>query len=85
MQKLRGKAFNSIVSKDFDRLFKGRFYQALLVKWQRKLESPKPDESFHDLLARACMLERYEKQYAASAEARKGQMKKHSGDSQGEP
>ena len=76
VQKLGRKAFPSIVGKDFDRLLKSRFYQALLVKLQRKLESPKPDETFHDLFARACMLERYEKQYTASAEARTGSQNK---------
>lgn len=72
IQQLGRKAFPTIVGKDFDRLLKGRFYQALLVKWQRKLGSPKPDESFHDLMAHARMMEEYEKQFAASAEARAG-------------
>jgi hypothetical protein len=56
------------VGKDFDRLLKGRFYQALLVKWQRKLGSPKPDETFHDLFARARMLEEHEKQFQQSSQ-----------------
>ena len=51
IQQLGRKAFPSIVGKDFDRLLKGRFYQALQVRWQRKLGATKPDESFHDLLA----------------------------------
>ena len=38
------------------------------MKWQRKLGSPKPDETFHDLLARARMMEEYEKQFAVPAE-----------------
>ena len=67
IQQLGHKAFPSITGKEFDRLLKGRFYQALLVKWQRKLESPKPSESFHDLVAHARMIEEYEKQYAALA------------------
>ena len=70
IQQLGRKAFPSIVGKDLDRLLKGRFYQALLVKWQRKLGAPRPDESFHDLLARARMLEEHEKQFQASAESR---------------
>ena len=70
IQQLGRKAFPSIVGKDFDHLLKGHFYQALLVKWQRKLGAPKPDESFHDLLARAHMLEEHEKQFQASAESR---------------
>ena len=51
IQQLGRKAFPSIVGKDFERLLKGRFYQALLLKWQQKLGAPKPNESFHDLLA----------------------------------
>ena len=70
IQHLGRKAFPSITGKDFDHLLKGRFYQALLVKWQCKLGPPKADESFHDLFARARMIEEYEKQYQASAEAR---------------
>ena len=67
IQRLGRKAFPSMTGKEFDRLLKGRFYQALLVKWQRKLGCPKPDEGFHDLLARARMMEEHEKQFAASA------------------
>ncbi len=70
IQQLGRKAFPSITGKDFDRLLKGRFYQALLVKWQRKLSYPKPDEGFHELLARARMLEEHEKQFALSAQSR---------------
>lgn len=70
IQQLGRKAFPSITGKDFDRLLKGRFYQALLVKWQRKLGAPKAEESFHDLYTRARLLEEYEKQYTASAESR---------------
>lgn len=51
-------------------MLKGRFYQALQVKWQRKLGCPKPEEGFHDLFARARMLEEHEKQYAALAVGR---------------
>lgn len=70
IQQLGRKAFPSITGKEFDRLLKGRFYQALLVKWQRKLGPPKADESFSDLYTRARLLEEYEKQYAASADSR---------------
>ena len=42
------------------------------MKWQRKLGAPKPDETFHDILARAHMLEEHEKQFVASAELRPG-------------
>ena len=40
------------------------------MKWQHKLNCPKPDEDFHDLFARARMLEEHEKLYAASAVGR---------------
>jgi len=60
-------------------LIKGLFYQALLVKWQWKLGCPKPDEGFHDLLARVRMFEEHEKQFAASAQTR-NEVKKGSGD-----
>ena len=79
IQQLGRKAFPTIVGKDFDRLLKGRFYQALLVKWQRKLGAPRPDESFHDLLARARMLEEHERQFSASAESRSGKSGRKSG------
>ena len=79
IQQLGRKAFPSIVGKDFDRLLKGRFYQALQVKWQRKLGAPKPDESFHDLLARARMLEEHEKQFSGYNEPRTGKSGRKSG------
>ena len=78
IQQLGHKAFPSITGKDFDRLLKGRFYQALMVKWQRKLGCPKPDEGFHELLARARMLEEHEKQFAVSAQSRNEHKKSHS-------
>ena len=84
IQQLGRKAFPSITGKDFDRLLKGRFYQALLVKWQRKLGCPKPDEGFHELLARARMLEEHEKQFAASAQTR-SETKKTTGDGSKKP
>ena len=46
IQKLGHRAFPSITVKHFDRLLKGRFNQAISVKWQRKLGYPKPDEVF---------------------------------------
>ena len=70
IQKLGHKAFTTMKGKEFDCIVKGRFFQALHVKWQRKLESPRPTESFSELYDRARMLERHEKQYAASAAAR---------------
>ena len=58
IQKLGHKAFPTMKGK------------ALHVKWQRKLEAPRPTESFSELYDHAWMLERHEKQYAASAATR---------------
>jgi hypothetical protein len=76
VQELGRRAFPSMNEKEFDRLIKGRFFQALLVKWQRKLETPKPGETFHELYNRARMVEQYEKQYVASAAAHSDQSSK---------
>ena len=76
IQQLGRKAFPMIVGKDFDRLLKGRFHQALLVKWQRKLGAPKADESFQDLFTRARVLEEHERQYTVSAESRTANLPK---------
>ena len=46
------------------------------MKWQRKLGSPKPEETFHDLFTRARMLEECEKQFAASANVRSSENQK---------
>ena len=55
LQKLGCKAFPTSSMKEFDRIVKGRFYQALLPKWQRKLGAPKTTETFEELYARpAC-------------------------------
>ena len=67
LQRLGRKAFPSSQGKEFDRLLKGRFFQALHVKWQRKLGAPKPQETFRELYDRARTFEQHEKQYAASA------------------
>lgn len=64
------KAFPSSHGKEFDRLLKGRFYQAIHVKWQRKLGAPKTGESFQELFDRARVLEQHEKQYLESAASR---------------
>ena len=48
-------------------MLKGQFFQALHVKWQRKLGAPKPQETFASCYDRARTLEQHEKQYAASA------------------
>ena len=70
LQTLANKAFPSTPAKDFNRMLKGRFFQALLVRWQRKLGAPKPTESFKELYDRARIMEQHEKQYAAAAAAR---------------
>ena len=66
LQRLARKAFPGITGDDFDRLLKGRFYQALLPRWQQKLGAPKTSESFNDLYDRARTLERHDKQIKAS-------------------
>ena len=70
LQKLARKAFPLMADKEFDRMLKGRFYQALHPRWQRKLNAPKPDETFGQLFERARMLEQHEKQFTASAASR---------------
>ena len=70
LMSLGRKAFPKICEAEFDRMLKGRFFQALLPKWQRKLGAPKIDEKFNDLYDRARVIERREKQYLASASAR---------------
>ena len=51
LQKLERKAFPTSGTKEFDRIVKGRFYQALLPKWQQKLGAPKATETFEELYA----------------------------------
>ena len=75
LQKLGQKAFPSMEGKELDRMLKGRFYQALHPRWQRKLNAPKHDETFAQLFERARMLEQHEKQFTASATSR-GETKK---------
>ena len=67
IQRLGHRAFPSVTGNDLDRLLKGRFFQALLVRWQRKLGAPKVEETFQELFDRARMTEQREKQYAESA------------------
>ncbi|ETX01158.1 MAG: hypothetical protein ETSY2_37740 [Candidatus Entotheonella gemina] len=71
LQKLAKRAFPCLSGKDLDRLLKGRFFQALLPKWQRKLGAPKVEESFDELFNRARVSERREQQYSDLAEERK--------------
>ena len=78
LQRLAQKAFPKSSPKEFDRMLKGRFYQALLPKWQRKLGAPKP---FDDLYARARAQERHDQQISArqlgEKSKQKGSQKKH--------
>ena len=60
---LAKKAFPSLATGELDRLLKGRFFQALLPKWQRKLGAPKVTESFSELYERARTSERHDQQY----------------------
>ena len=61
---------------------KGRFFQALLPKWQRKLGAPKTDESFDELFSRARTMECREQQYNDIADERKGKDKAKKADSE---
>ena len=71
LQKLARKAFPESGEREFDRLLKGRFYQALLPKWQCKLGAPRASETFEELYARARTLERHDQQLNAA----RGEMK----------
>ena len=51
--KMVRRAFPTVREDEFNRLLKGRFFQVLHVKWQRKIGAPKPEESFQDLYNRA--------------------------------
>lgn len=62
LQRLGRRAFPSAEGPELDRLLKGRFFQALHPKWQRKLGAPKPTESFSELYDRARMMEHHDKQ-----------------------
>ena len=75
LQRLARKAYPSMGETEFDRMLKGRFFQSLLPKWQRKLGAPKLDESFTALYDRARMLEMHDQQYTAAAQARDGKTK----------
>ena len=79
MQKLAKRAFPGLVGKDLDRLLKGRFFQALLPKWQRKLGAPKTGESFEELYGRARMAECHDRQYSEAAEERQEIVQKEKG------
>lgn len=63
LQRLGRKAFSTSGQKELDLMLKGRFYQALLPKWQQRLGAPKTTESFNELFARARTLERHDQQF----------------------
>ena len=76
LQAAARKAFPSLIGKEHDRLMKGRFFQSLAPRWQRKLGAPKVDESFDELFNRARTTERREQQYCEAAEERKDSQQK---------
>ena len=78
------KAFPTLETTKLDRLLKGRFFQALLPKWQRKLGAPRLGESFNALYERARTAERHEQQYRSSWEPRDSSPRKQQGE-KGEP
>ena len=84
LQKLAKRAFPALEGRDLDRLLKGRFFQALLPKWQRKLGAPKAEESFDELYSRARMTECRDKQYAEAAGKRRQTPQKRENDSRNE-
>ena len=84
LQKLAKRAFPALEGRDLDRLLKGRFFQALLRKWQRKLGAPKAEESFDELYSRARMTECRDKQYAEAAGERRQTPQKRENDSRNE-
>ena len=85
LQKLGHKAFPSLEGRDFDRMTKGRFFQALHTRWQRKLGAPCPEETFSQLFERARMFEQHEKQYSEAAASRSDQRPKKAGSSKPVP
>ena len=70
IQKLGRKDFPTLTGHEFDRLLKGRFYQALITKWQCKLGAPHPDETFLQLFERARAVEHHDKQYSEASNRR---------------
>ena len=76
LQAAARKAFPSLLGKEHDRLMKGRFFQSLLPKWQRKLGAPKTEETFEDLFNRARTAEKHDQQYSQSAADKNDSRKK---------
>lgn len=67
MAEVGKKAYPGMSATVFDCMLKGRFYQALLPKWQR---TPKLDEYLTALYDWACMLEMHDQQNSAAVQAR---------------
>ena len=64
LMQLAKKGFPTLGTTELDRMLKGRFFQALLPKWQgSKLWAPKLDESFNALYDRARVCEQHDQQY----------------------
>ena len=78
LQAAARKAFPSLIGKEHDRLMKGRFFQSLAPKWQRKLGAPKAEETFEDLFNRARTVEKRDEQYSQSAADKPDNRKKSS-------
>ena len=76
LQRFGRRALPSTDGREFDRLLKGRFFQALHTKWQRKLNAPRREETFMELYDRARQAEQREKHYAEAAIARGDSRKK---------
>ena len=70
LQWLAKRAFPGLVGKDLEQLLKGRFFQALLPKWQRKVRVPKTGESSDELYGRARTVECHDQQYSEATEER---------------
>ncbi len=73
LQRLAKKAFPGSTPKKWDRLLKSKCYQALLLKWHRKLSALKATEIFDDLYSRAQALERHDQQFYVRASKNKPQ------------
>ena len=63
------KAFPTLGTKELDRLLKGKFFQALLPKWQRKLGAPNLGDSFNALYERARTCEQHDQQYRSTRDS----------------
>ena len=70
LQKLGHKAFPSLEGRDLAQMLKGRFFQALHTRWQRKLGAPRPEETFTQLFERARIIEQHDKQFSEAASLR---------------